>query len=131
MRLEWNEEERNYCAGLVGIPYEDTGDTRAGCYCVGLLCIFYRDHGMELPNPASYDPNKVVREFIAPFFAKTDDKPRYGDVVKLMDSTGGSNHLGIWTPEGIFHANPVVGVIRTRHGRRPVFGIYRHKDALA
>jgi hypothetical protein len=125
----WTPEEQEFVKSFVGIAYKDGGVSRDGVYCVGLVILFYRERGIELPDPATMDPN-LVQE--SPFYRcfSVQHKPIYGDVVSLPgENSFDEGHVGIWTPLGILHARRGgVGVTVDRNLSRLVRRVYRHND---
>lgn len=129
MRLEWNIEEAQIVSGLVGIPWSDLGDTEAGAYCTGLACLFFRHHGIDVPNPCSESADVVLNSAIHQRFVPVGlDSPRYGDVAAIEVAGEAGMHVGIWTPEGVLHATRKAGSIVTPARRLKILGYYRHHD---
>lgn len=124
-RFEFNAR---YINELVGVKYQSLGETRDGVNCVGLVCLFYREHGVDMPCPNSTDPSDVRLIFVDRW--KEIDRPDYGDLAVMPgEASAIEGHVGIWTPLGILKAEKRHGVIIQPHGRahgRVKF--YRYQD---
>lgn len=92
----------------VGIPWMFNGSSRAGCDCVGLLRLFYKEQGWE----PSFDDGKPVDEewylkspyrlvrYLGKHFNKVTEKNLLspGDVIYFREN--GEGHVGIWCGYG-------------------------------
>lgn len=92
---------------LLGIPYKLMGDTRAGVCCFGLVLLFFREQGIHIDHPRTYDEDKFTpfREHFRTGF----DSWEYGDVI-VFPKHNGIKHLGIWLPgNNMLHAHQEIG----------------------
>lgn len=125
----WSETEGpNYIRGFRSIPYVALGTSRRGVYCAGLVVLFYKEHAIDIPDPATAVFFDAVQSAFARVWEKTP-LSRYGDMVTMPgDQDFVQGHVGIWTPVGILHATSSQGVQCTPLHKTRFTGCYRYKE---
>lgn len=92
---------RSVAEGLIGSPYLPGGrDVTRGVDCWGVVLEFYaRAYGVELPDPASVDPDACEASPVAAAFERIEvGAAREGDVLRfaLNRGDGGKGrHIGV------------------------------------
>ena len=123
---------------LVGIPWHERGRSAEGADCYGLVCLAFRERGIELPvyDDVSPDDPATVRASIdlgrADWIAIEPGDARAFDVVLMRERPW---HIGLVVRRGSMLHMPegqssVVEPYTTgRHARR-VEGVYRHRSLI-
>lgn len=132
---EWSHGEAlKVMDEYIGIPYKNLGVSRDGVYCAGFVVLFYRDHGLSVPDPAT-DNFKEGRESDFSRVWRPVQSPLYGDLVTMRgEQDPYQGHLGIYTPIGCLHALRNVGVVCQKWDARiraRVTGYYRYAGCPA
>lgn len=86
----------------IGIPFEYNGRNTDGIDCLGLVQLYLKDHGYNMPSGDGrritegwhdQDPERL-REGLENFFIQVDNKPQKFDVL-LFELKGKLRHLGV------------------------------------
>lgn len=113
-------------AELVGIPYKDGGRDREGLDCYGLVLLFMRELGIELPDWeyerdwAKQGGNLLIENYheYAEQIGRAYMVP--GDVIMFENHPGVANHLGVFLGAGKFiHVVEKAGVVIMRVNSQP------------
>jgi cell wall-associated NlpC family hydrolase len=129
-RVWWDKEVQDFTLSLVGTPWDETGSTRKGVYCVGLVCLWYDFFGVTVPNPRTQDPQDV-NAHLSNYFSLFRGDCRAGDVVTMAgDGDFFEGHVGIWTPLGVLHATRKTGVVLEAEKRLKIRRSYRYRECI-
>ena len=93
-------DARRVAEGMIGIPFRDGGrdaSVKGGLDCWGVVLEYYRRRfGVELPDPASLDPDTCEA---APVFRWFEPIPvghaQEGDVLRFAFDGGKGRHIGV------------------------------------
>jgi len=112
--------------GLVGIPFKSLGRDQSGVDCLGLVLLFWARMGIEIPDPLTKDPDRVLNHVLMDEWTPVTDA-RAGDTVVYQKSE--SYHMGIQLSDGrVLQALNGPGVVVARlSGGYKVIGRYRLK----
>jgi len=120
-------------SGPVGPP------ARREIDCYGLLCLYYEQFGIRLPDYSYLDDwdekeEHYLKEYSS-FFRKLDPNeiPETGDMILFLNVPGAANHAGLYLGESRFvHANRKIGVkidsLTNPVWKKKVYGFFRIKD---
>jgi RHS repeat-associated protein len=103
--------------GWIGVPYQTGGSSRKGIDCSNLVCIVYREAGLNYP----YTPSAKFGS--AECFEKIKTTPQEGDVILFY------GHMGIFTEGKVISAQSGEGKVTLGEIKwfGPVKGYYRYK----
>lgn len=99
----------------IGIPYKFNGDTFEGADCLGLVRLFYREHGwIKIDDGLPIDenwmkdaPRRIVRWFGAHFNkTKNPNDMTYGDICIFLINR--EIHFGIYVGNGRLLSTQIV-----------------------
>lgn len=125
-----------WAADYVGLPYLKYGRDKSGLDCWGLVRLVYREQRKtELESLSEFYQADARSDFFARVnetFEKTAKKWRKVDIPQAFDIAafhmhGMIRHVGIVIDEkAMLHVEDKKGACIERHGRRDLYGYYRH-----
>lgn len=133
-----SKEIDKIAAEMVGIPYLDGGRDREGLDCYGLVLLFMKELGIDLPDWdyerdwAKQGGNLLIENYHehAEQIGRVYMAP--GDLIMFENHPGVANHLGIFLGSGKFihvveNAGVVIMRLNTQPHSRRMHSCYRMK----
>lgn len=92
---------------LLGIPYRERGRTTEGVDCWGLVCLFHRKLGVDIPDYLATYKSSSDMEGVGEAITEQKqnwlkvDEPEFGDVL-VFNICGFPCHVGVYIGSGDF-----------------------------
>jgi cell wall-associated NlpC family hydrolase len=117
----------------LGLPYRTLGETRDGVCCLGLVILFFAEHGITLESPRVRTVREARGSSFFDAWTPIIEPSKYGDLVLMKNppGVGLEDHLGIWfPPKGVLHASLKARAVVTNEMhelKNSIVGFARHK----
>ena len=116
--MQFDKKKSNEIAQrLLGMTFELGGRGPKEVDCYGILCLFYKEFGIEMPDFTKYDNWDGKEEHYLNRYAEIaeklpeGEKPQCGDFLLFKNIEGASNHAGVYLGDNLFiHSYRKIGV---------------------